>query len=392
MSDPWSGEVRATVGTNVAAEHRARALNANERSEALPDTAREHIARTLQFDDDPEARLARAIVELSQPAYRAAFFKWARDPVSGGHEWTDQEREAVGRVRYIERAMSLTGSAGGFLLPYELDPNIIISSTGYVDPMRAVSRVETTAYNTKKFVTSAGVTSHWYAEAAQVSDDSPTLVQPSIDCNKAMAFVPVSFELYEDSSIAAQIGAVFADSKAAEEARVFTTGAGTTEPKGVITAVAAVGGSVVTSALGAVAIADIYANQAALPPRWRPRAQWMANLTVVNAARQLVAGASLTTSIVDDSTRPPRMLGWTLNENSNMDGTIAGGTTNDYVLLSGDFQQYAIVDRIGSTLEVVPQLFGANQRPTGQRGFLMHWRVGADVLIADAFRLTNYSA
>jgi len=29
--------------------------------------------------------------------------------------------------------------------------------------------------------------------------------------------------------------------------------------------------------------------------------------------------------------------------------------------------------------------------PTGQRGFVMHWRVGADVLIADAFRLSNFS-
>src|SRR3954453_1273562 len=107
--------------------------------------------------------------------------------------------------------------------------------------MRSVARVETTAYNTKKFVTSTGVTSHWYAEAAQVSDDAPALLQPSIDCQKAMAFVPVSFELYEDSSIAQQIGGVFADSKAAEEARVFTTGAGTTEPKGIITALVAAG-------------------------------------------------------------------------------------------------------------------------------------------------------
>jgi hypothetical protein len=43
--------------------------------------------------------------------------------------------------------------------------------------------------------------------------------------------VPVSFELCEDSDIATQIGNVFQDSKSAEEARVFTLGNGTTEPK-----------------------------------------------------------------------------------------------------------------------------------------------------------------
>jgi predicted phage gp36 major capsid-like protein len=41
--------------------------------------------------------------------------------------------------------------------------------------------------------------------------------------------------------------------------------------------------------------------------------------------------------------------------------------------------------------EVIPHLFGANQRPTGQRGFYMHFRVGTGVLVPDAFRLTNHS-
>lgn len=40
---------------------------------------------------------------------------------------------------------------------------------------------------------------------------------------------------------------------------------------------------------------------------------------------------------------------------------------------------------------LVPHLLGANRRPTGERGFLMHWRTGGDVVIADAFRLTNHS-
>jgi predicted phage gp36 major capsid-like protein len=61
-------------------------------------------------------------------------------------------------------------------------------------------------------------------------------------------------------------------------------------------------------------------------------------------------------------------------------------------VVSRDFQQYAIVDRVGTSIEVVQNVFGTNHRPIGARGFYMHFRVGADCLIPDAFRLANHSA
>jgi HK97 family phage major capsid protein len=116
----------------------------------------------------------------------------------------------------------------------------------------------------------------------------------------------------------------------------------------------------------------------------------MANLSIINGFRQLPQATGLNYSIVNDATTPPRALGWPVYENSNMDSSLSGGAA-DYALLSGDFKQFAIVDRIGTSVEMVPNIVGANQRPTGQRGFLMHWRTGSDVLVADAFRLSNYS-
>jgi HK97 family phage major capsid protein len=386
-----AGEPDAPVIRHAGGSTRARALAANERAEYLPDAARAHMERMLRQDDDPDERLARYVAAMASRDYFRAFAAWVRDPIAGGHEWTDAERRAVQEMHRLQRSMVLgTGSAGGFLVPYELDPNVIIAGQGYVDPMRAVARVETTAVNEKRFVTSTGVSTAWYDEEAEVADHSPALLQPVIRCRKAMSFVPVSFELYEDSSIAQQIGALFADAKATEEARVFTLGTGTTEPRGVVTAVAAVPGSVLATGTNALANGDVYANQSALPARWRPNARFMANLAIINGYRQLLKASGLTESLVDDSGPAPRMAGWELRENSNMDGTLTA-TANDFALLSGDFRQYAIVDRIGATLEVVPHLFGPNRRPTGQRGFLMHWRVGADVLVPDAFRLTNYN-
>ena len=384
--DPWDADTAQGPG-----DLRERALAANERSQRMPDEAREHMARTIESDDDRENRLSRYVIETSRPAYFRAFSKWLNDPLNGHREWTDAELGAYQSVQTMSRAMTIgTGSQGGVLVPYELDPSILIASVGSANPMRKVARVVTTAYNVKKFVTSLGVTSSWDPEATEVSDDSPTLLQPSITCAKGMCFVPVSFELYEDSDIAQQIGALFADSKDQHEALSFTI-TQSNGPVGLITALVAAGGStVVATGTNVLAQADLYANQAALPPRWRPRARWMMNLSILNGFRQLPQATGFNYSVISDDGPKPKALGWVVEENSSMDGTLTGAAA-DYAVLSGDFNQFAIVDRIGVSLEVVPHMFGASGRPTGQRGFLMHWRTGSDVLIPDAFRLSNYS-
>ncbi|MFG1959101.1 phage major capsid protein, partial [Nonomuraea sp. NPDC049028] len=71
----------------------------------------------------------------------------------------------------------------------------------------------------------------------------------------------------------------------------------------------------------------------------------------------------------------------------HMDGSLAAGA--DYVLLAGDFTQFCIIDRVGSTVEFIPHLFGTNRRPTGQRGWYAYKRTSSDVLVPDAFRLLN---
>ena len=371
-------------------ELRSQALRANEGAEFLPDDCRAHMERTIREDADPLHRLERYAVAASDREYFRAFSKLLNDPVSGAHLWTPEERAAVQHVREEMRAIGLGSQGGAFLVPYELDPNILIANAGAVNPMREVCRVDTTSLNTKKYVTSVGVTATWTPEATEQTDDSPTLLQPSIDCKKGAAFVPVSIELFEDSDIARQIGRVFADAKANHEALSYTL-TQTNGPVGLISALVAAGGStVIATGTNVLAQADLYANQAALPARWRASAKWMMNLSIINGFRQLPQATGLNYSVVDDSGPRPKALGWEIHENSSMDGTLSGGAA-DYLVLSGDFQQFVIVDRIGSSLELVPHLLGANRRPTGQRGFYLHWRTGSDVLIADAFRLSNYS-
>jgi HK97 family phage major capsid protein len=372
-------------------ELRSAALRANERAAFLPDTARAHMERELRDDDDPDNRLARFIAAAADRDYFRAFSKVFNDPVSGMHLWSPEEREAVQRVKTMQRSLTLavTGTAGGFLVPYELDPQIIISSAGAISPLRQIARTATTAYNEKRFVTSTGVTAHWDPEETQSTDDSPTLLQPAIVCKKGAADVVVSYELFEDSDISQQIAKVLADAKAVRESAAFTI-TESNGPTGIITALVAAGGAtVIATGTNVLAQGDLYANQAALPARWQPNAKWMMSLPILNGYRQLPQATGLNYSIVNDNTTPPTILGWDAYVNSNMDSTLTGAAA-DYLVLSGSFDQYAIVDRVGTTLEVLPG-FGANFRPTGQKHFYMHWRTGAGVLVADAFRLSNFS-
>jgi hypothetical protein len=88
---------------------------------------------------------------------------------------------------------------------------------------------------------------------------------------------------------------------------------------------------------------------------------------------------------------PPYLLGKRFFENSNVDSTIVpAATANNYVLLYGDVRAaFTIVDRIGTTIELIPNLVGANQRPTGQRGALLWFRTGSEVVVPQAMRMLD---
>jgi predicted phage gp36 major capsid-like protein len=56
-------------------------------------------------------------------------------------------------------------------------------------------------------------------------------------------------------------------------------------------------------------------------------------------------------------------------------------TSGSTVLTIGDFNYFAIVDRVGMSVEFIPHLFGGSNRyPTGQRGLYYWWRTSSQVL------------
>lgn len=77
------------------------------------------------------------------------------------------------------------------MVPFTLDPSIILTSDGSINPLRRISRVVQTVTDNWNGVSSAGVTAEWLAEAAESADAAPTLAQPTVAVHKGSAFIPV---------------------------------------------------------------------------------------------------------------------------------------------------------------------------------------------------------
>jgi HK97 family phage major capsid protein len=383
-------------------ELRSRAMRAVELAH-FPErversAAQAHVERLLsRGDEDLESSLiARRILTTGAPAYRRAFVKTLKAQMNRTFpSLSSEEQRAMERVEQM-RAMTVgTGSAGGFAVPYTLDPTVIPTSSLSVNPYRAICRVEQITVLQWLGVTSAGVTSSYGTEAAAASDNSPTLAQPSMNMVRAFCFVPVSIELTQDwGALQSELANLIQDSKDDLEASKFATGSGTNEPTGMITGAT----TTVTGTGGAATfvVGDLYAVEQALGPRFRPRAQWVGNRFTYNKARQFdtAGGANLVmylpAGLANDVPRGGNMgqtvLGYPANEASGMASVL---TTGSKILVLGDPRYYIIVDRIGMDIEVIPHLFGAAQGnlPTGQRGFYAFWRNNARVLDPNAFRV-----
>ncbi len=389
--NPWDLREVRTLGrpaTEVAAELRSRALSAIEKMQGANDRVREAATMIVERFDDKESRIAKLALATSSPAYLRAWSKMARNL---GHALSDDERNALENVR----AMSLTDTAGGYLVPFQLDPTVIITSAGSRNDIRQAARQVVATGDTWNGVSSAAVSWSWDAEAAEVSDDSTTFAQPSIPVYKAAGFVPISIEALEDEqNVTQEVARLLAQGKDDLEAVAFITGSGSGQPTGIVTALTGTG-SVVSAATDDVfALADVYSLQGALPARYRPRASWLANNLIYNKVRQFdtSGGGGFWTNLNAD--RPPQLLGRDALEAEAMDGTITtSGAVANYAMIFGDFSNFVIADRIGMSIEFIPHLFHtSNNLPKGQRGWYAHYRVGSDSVADGAFRMLNVAS
>ena len=374
--DPFDAMDAVSDNMISRGELRDRALDAIEivakRGMLQHDWAEEATVKVQRGGYFKDNNIARHILETGSQEYYDAFEKYIRDP--------DHVSQAT------RAALNLGVASGGYLLPFVLDPTIVLTNNASANPYRRISNVKTTTSNTWNGVTSAGVTAAWLAEGTASGDQSPTVGNIVITPLKAAAWIFGSFEVLSDTDFGQQLPRLLADAKDRLEEAAFATGTGTAQPTGVV-----VGATTTTATIttGAYVLGDVYAIHAALPPRFRnsPNCAWVANVAQINRTRALdtAGGSSFWTNLGKDS--PEQLMGKPIYESSSIDPVL---TTTHKPMVFGDFSNYYIVDRVGVSIIYEPMVTGtgasANQ-PTGQSGWFMYWRVGANVSTPAAFRV-----
>jgi HK97 family phage major capsid protein len=367
------------------------------RSGILPDHAAARATALIESGHPGERSIAaRWATAAGDPAYRGAFAKMLADPERGHLLWSPEEAHSYRQVAAVKsemegRAMTTTGSAGGFMIPLSLDPAILLTSDGSNNPLRQLASIRQTMTNTWQGVTSAGATSEWKTEEAEAADGSPTLASPSIPVFTGDSFVPYSYEVGMDAlNFLDELAQVLVDSADNLQSAAYTTGTGSGQPQGIVTGLVGTASEINGQGAEALAATDPFDLQNALPARFSANATWQGHIATMNTYRgfETSNGALMFPELRNN---PPHLLGKRFFENSNMDGAIdPAATANNYVAIYGDVAKgFFIVDRVGSSLELIPNLIGANQRPTGQRGALLWFRTGSEVVVPQALRLLD---
>lgn len=376
---------------------RSDALRAVEQhSKVLSSEAGERIERIIR--SDAVGHDAEYLRLVSSEDYERAFSKVTFDPINGRNLLTQDESRALSEVNRISRIRSLSafgnaGADGGLAVPFTLDPTVLLTSDGQINPLRQLATVRTiSGSNTLQLLTSEGVEAHYGAEASEVSDDSPSFDQPEVTVERATAFIPFSFELGGPSGaggdwadLLGQLRILIADAKDALEADAFLNGAGhaSVEPEGLLTGATETVDTAANS--GDVAPDDLYKVQESLPARFTPGASWLSTLATANQVRRAYEDTpGQAVSIISEDYS--RVLGKPFYELTEVPGD--GLTAGDPIAIYGNIQRaFQIVDRVGLSLSVVPHLFGDNKRPTGQSGLLAFWRNSSKVVVPNAVRV-----
>lgn len=376
---------------SISSDAQARALGAIEQPHLdLPAEVGDRLVGVIERDR--RGVESDYIAAISDPAYRRAFLRSLFAADGARQHLPESEAQAMERTAEAMEARGLVAGVpgeGGYAVPIDLDPTIILTSDGSTNPLRQLARVTTTDLTEWQGVTSEGVTASFGAELTEATDDAPELGGPKIKPEKAHAFVPFSIEVGEDwDGIGTELSRLFADARDNLEAAKYLTGDGADEPKGLLHEVAEA--SVVETATKEKFVAgDVYTAQEALPPRFQPGARWLSSLTIANVIHRFHSPSGEEPPLFSEDRRTLLSKPWA--EVSGMSTKPAEAAAD--ILVYGDLMAgFRIVDRIGMRVELVPHLFGENNLPKGQRGLYAYWRTGSKTIVPNAIRVLRVKA
>lgn len=380
--DPFNVELRNVTPSQMIG-HGKRAVDAMA-VKFKSDTEADQMTRLIARGGGVAEIAARLAVTTGSDEYREAFL----DYMTGKQSF---DARLLERANTEYRAFTAgTGATGGYMVPLYMDPSFGITGAGAWNPIRDVANVKQISTLTYNGSNVAQGVAELLGENAAFADKAPAVAQIQIPTYKIGAYIPASFEAFEDiDRLGQDMGEWFADAKNNYEAVQFATGSGSA-PHGVVTDVTAITASRVTPTTGGTfVVADLYKLHAALPARYRhgvDSTAWMMSVNIIDTVRQFATSNNYHAFLTDlTNGQPPRLLGDQLIESSTMSTSV---TTGQNIALYGDFRQFLIIDRVGMSVEFIANVFDqASGRPSGTRAWLMHWRVGSGVADANAFRV-----
>lgn len=364
-------------------EKRDRALAAFEdakRTRGLSDANIEALVEKIETIPG----VAEHALTLGTPAYRSAFAEYLRS--QGVNPLYSAEEVAA-----LRAAHSLTSANGGYSLPTLLDPTLIHTGNASKTSLRRISRVEQGTQNVWNGVSVGNVTTYWVAENTALTEGSPTYAGPQVTAAKLTAYVTGSYEVFEDSALQAQLPGLIAEAMDYAEADAFITGSGSGAPKGIVTCLSGTAGVTITATtrgqFNTASAVDVFALLNAVPSRYEDTATWVANKVTFNTIKQMSTGSngSYFWSDFNAAVGSP-LLGSPILQSSAMASAQTSGTK---LIVLGDFSQFLIYDRIGTTVEFIQNVVDGSGLPTGTRGLVAHKRVGSNVTDQNAFRILN---
>lgn len=287
--------------------------------------------------------------------YRSAFLELAR---SGFNEQDiSAEARAVlkaGLVKIEGRAQSTSGTAGGYTVPTDLAREIDKTLKMW-GPMydEAITNVLTTSSgNAIDFpkVDDTAVAVAVHTEGAAMTDDGGVDATFAKMTLNAYAYdtewVQISMELLQDSAVDIEsfIGGLLGERLARRVNTELTTGDGTGDPNGIVTASSLGKTATAVAAITGDEIIDLFHS---VDPAYRmsPKARFMFNDSTLAAIRKLKDGQNNYLWQMGDvrTGAPGTLLGQPYSVNQAMDSLAAAKK----VILFGDFGKY-YVRKVGS--------------------------------------------
>lgn len=320
--------------------------------------------------------------ESRKQKHELAFRKWL---AGGERELTAEERSIMAEYR----AQSVgTTTAGGFLVP-EGFSNALEESMLAFGGMREVATVIKTAsgqvlpWPTVNDTANKGAI---LAENAAITEQDFTFAEVQLDAYKYTSkLVKVSIELLQDSAfdLASYLARALGERIARITNEHFTTGTGTAQPNGIVTA-SSVGKTGAAGQVTTIIYEDLVDLQHSVDPAYRRNAKWMMSDTMLKTIKKLKDsdGRPLWSSGISVK-EPDTILGqpYVINQD------IAVPAASAKSLIYGALDKYIVRDVLGVTVRRLDERYADNL----QVGFFAVTRTDGELLDAGTDPVKHYA-